>query len=58
MLDKFICIYIKETAISMLMYRFLQILPYVRLICICSVYVIYLYPINVLLFSDRLYFVL
>lgn len=35
------------------MYRFLQILyypMYVRLNCICSVYVIYLYPINVLIF--------
>ncbi len=31
---------------------------YVRLNCICSVYVIYLYPINVLIFSDKLYFVL
>lgn len=43
--------YIK-TAISILMYRFCKYYTmYVRLNCICSVYVIYLCPINVLILS-------
>lgn len=42
-----------KTAISILMYRFCKYYTmYVRLNCICSVYVIYLCPINVLILSD------
>lgn len=42
-----------KTAISILMYRFCKYYAmYVRLNCICSVYVIYLCPINVLILSD------